>query len=193
MEPRAAPVLVGAADADLRRARIPEQEIGERIARPLTVEREVAPRVGRVDRVELAGGTDSRRTSGGDRRDRASRCRRARSCGSRARRTTVGSPIVLKSPPKDTCGYPMSRGILRHALQAGQRREVHALIRAHLAAAGAADSRTGLRSASSIRTCACGRGPRSRSRWSPSSRSRARAPRSASWCRTAACRARGTS
>ncbi len=53
MEPGAAPVLVGAADADLRRAGIAEQEVGEGVARPLAVEREVAARVVRVDRVEL--------------------------------------------------------------------------------------------------------------------------------------------
>ena len=34
-------------------ARIAEQEIGERVSRPLAVEREIASRVGRVDRIEL--------------------------------------------------------------------------------------------------------------------------------------------
>ena len=46
-------MLVGAADADLRHARIAEHEVGERVARPLAVEREIAARVGREDRIEV--------------------------------------------------------------------------------------------------------------------------------------------
>ena len=45
-------MFVGAADADRRRTGIPEQKVRERIAAPLTVEREVAARVVRVDGVE---------------------------------------------------------------------------------------------------------------------------------------------
>ena len=45
-------MFVGAADPDLCRARIAEQEIGERIARPLAVEREGAAGGVRVHRIE---------------------------------------------------------------------------------------------------------------------------------------------
>ena len=45
-------MLVGAADADLGTARISQQEVGKRIARPLTVESEVSPGIGRIDRIE---------------------------------------------------------------------------------------------------------------------------------------------
>ena len=45
-------MLVGAADANLGTARISQQEVGKRIARPLTVEREVSPGIDRIDRIE---------------------------------------------------------------------------------------------------------------------------------------------
>ena len=53
MKPRAATMLVGAADADLGTVRVSEKEIGKRIARPLAVEREISPRVQWIDRVEF--------------------------------------------------------------------------------------------------------------------------------------------
>src|SRR5258705_4502673 len=53
MQPRRAAVLVGASDADLRGARIPEEKIRERISRPLPVIGECAPSRLRIYGVEV--------------------------------------------------------------------------------------------------------------------------------------------